>query len=66
MICQSHLANYIYLFNRSDELSYRTNPPSIPTRVQDIKTEETSIVEGFLADFLIPILPKILEETAAE
>ena len=37
-----------------------------PTIVQDIMAEATSRVEGFLMDFLIPLLPNIGGETTRE
>ena len=42
------------------------NLPSIPTRVQDEMAGAKSSVEGFLADFPKPILPKIGKEPTKE
>ena len=42
------------------------NPPSIPTRVQDIMARSTTSVKGVLADFPTPILPNIGGEPTRE
>ena len=48
-----------YLFNRLDKFSHRANPPSIPQIVQEKMLGKTSSSERFLADFPMPMLPKI-------
>ena len=42
------------------------NLPPIPARAQDVMAGATTSVEGFLADFLTPILPKIGGEPTRE
>ena len=63
---QWSLGNLHLAFNRLEELSHRTKPTSIPTRVQGDIEGETRIVEGFLTDFPTPILPKIEVEPTRE
>ena len=57
---------YIYLFNRLYELYHGTNPPSIPPRLQEIMAGTTSIIEGFLMEFLTPIITNIGGEPTRE
>ena len=47
-------------------MSHRTNPSSIPPRVQNIITGETSSAKELLLDFLEVILPKIGRELTRE
>ena len=44
------------IFNVLYEFSHRTNPPSIPKRVQDNIVGATGSVKGVFTDFLTPIL----------
>ena len=63
---QWRLVNLHIAFNRLEELPHRTNPPSIPTRVQDNMAGATISAEGVLVDLLTPILPNIDGETTRE
>ena len=53
-------------FNRLYELYQGMNLPSSPTRVRDEMAGATSSVEGVLADFPTPILPKFDRERTRE
>ena len=44
----------------------KTNPPSMPPRIQDRTTGTTSSVNGVIVDFLTPIIPKINGGTTRE
>ena len=66
LTCQWHLVNLNIAFNVLDQLSHRTNPPSIRKIVQYDMVGAKISIEGVLSDFPTLILTNIIREPTKE